>query len=179
MKRKRADRAGWRRIVKQRFVMIHLETPAFRGDVALFCIDEVTEPLIIELGGEHVLLADNGYSWLQHFPEGTRYALTTIFNAQGELTRWYLDICKQHGRDEQGDVWYDDLYLDLDIAPDGKINILDVDELDEALQQGAVSTFEYNLAWRELDNTLTAIEADMFPLLWLGEEHRELLMNLL
>lgn len=72
-----------------------------------------------------------------------------------------------------------DLYLDLDIAPDGKINILDVDELDKALQQGAVSTFEYNLAWHELDNALTAIEADMFSLLWRAEEHFELLQQLL
>jgi uncharacterized protein len=115
---------------------------------------------------------------LQQFPQGTRYALTTIFDAQGELARWYVDICKQHGRDEQGMIWYDDLYLDLDIAPDGRIHILDADELDMALRQGAVSSFEYNLAWLELSSIMTAIEADRFPLLWTGEEQREMLLKL-
>jgi predicted RNA-binding protein associated with RNAse of E/G family len=178
MKRKRADRQDWQRVTKRRFAMISLETEGFRGYVSLFCIDEVNEPLLIKAGGELVCLADNGYSWLQHFPQGTRYALTTIFNAQGELTRWYLDICKQHGCDEQGMVWYDDLYLDLDIAPNGTIHILDADELDAAWRQGAISSFEYDLAWLELNSVMTAIEADMFPLLWRGEEERKKLLTL-
>jgi predicted RNA-binding protein associated with RNAse of E/G family len=178
MKRKRADRLGWWRITQHRFALTRLENSTFRGYVSLYCIDGVREPLIINHPDGPVCLADSGYSWLQHFPDGERYALTSIFNAKGELIRWYLDICKRHWYDEQGILWYDDLYLDLDIAPDGSMHVLDVDELDKALQQGEVTTIEYELAWRELDTVMSSIEENMFPLFWFSEEHRQLLLKL-
>ena len=178
MKRKRADRIDWERILQRRFALTRLEDNIFKGYVSLFCIDEVTEPLIITHRNERVCLADNGYKWLQHFPDGEPYALTSIFNGQDELIRWYLDICKRHWRDEQGIVWYDDLYLDLDISPNGIINVLDVDELDEALKTEGVTHSEYEQAWRVLDSVMSAIEEDMFPLFWLCEEHYQHLLSL-
>ncbi len=180
MKQKRADRLLWSRVPHKRFAMTHLETNVFTGYVTLVSLDEVIEPLIISRPERKtVCLADKGYRWLQHFPRGMHYALTTIFDAQGEIASWYLDICKRHWLDEQGILWYEDLYLDLDITPDGDIYILDADELDAALQQGQVSTLEYDLAWRVLDQVMTVIEADRFPLLWMGEEHLSLLTKAL
>ncbi len=176
MKQKRADRAGWWRVPQKRFAMSHLKTKAFTGYITLVRLDEVREPLIISRAGRKtVCLVDTGYSWLQQFPYGAQYALTTIFDAHNEIASWYLDICKRHWLDAQGILWYEDLYLDLDITPDGDVYVLDADELDEALQQGEVSTLEYDLAWRVLDQVMTAIEEDLFPLLWMGEEHRALL----
>ncbi len=69
----------------------------------------------------------------------------------------------RHNVDAQGVLWYDDLYLDLDISPDGEITLLDVDELDAALRDGEVTALEYELAWREANSLMTAIEEDMFP----------------
>ncbi len=178
MKHKRADRPGWQRVTKKRFAMMHLETKDFKGYVSLFCIDEVREPLWMKLSGEDVCLANKGYSWLQHFPQGTRYTITTIFDAQGEFVRWYIDICKQHSIDENGILWYDDLYLDLDVSADGEIDLLDVDELDDALRDGKISSLEYELAWREASSLMTTIEEGMFPLLWLCELHRDHLLKL-
>jgi len=178
MKRKRADRVDWWRILQRRFALTRIEESSFKGYVALFYIDKVIEPLIVTHGNERVCLADKGYQWLQHFPDHEPYALTSIFNEQGELVRWYLDICKRHWLDEQGILWYDDLYLDLDISPNGHINVLDVDELDEALGTEGVTPGEYEMAWRALDNVMSAIEADMFPLFWFCEEHRQLLLPL-
>ena len=171
MKRKRADRADWRRILKKRFSGMQLTTPAFTGAVTLLQIDEVREPLVITLQGKRECIADEGYSWLQHFPVGTRYTLTTMFDAQGDLIQWYIDICKQHGIDSDDVPWYDDLYLDIAMLPTGEPLLLDVEELDEALRQGKITPTEYDFAWREADTILAAIEADLFPLLWIVEEH--------
>ncbi len=179
MKHKRADHADWPRVPKKRFAMQHITSPAFTGYISLLSLDEVVAPLMRKYQGHDICLADKGYTWQQQFPQGTHYAVTTIFDAQDTLIRFYIDICKQHYVDAQGILWYDDLYLDLDVSPDGEITLLDVDELDAALQDGEVTSLEYELAWREANSMMTAIEEDMFPLLWMGDAHRENLLKLI
>lgn len=178
MKQKRADRHDWQRILKKRFAMTYLDVYEFKGYVSLFCIDAVREPLWIEPADGRVCLVDDGYMWLQHFPENSHYTVTTVFDAQGEIARWYIDVCKRHYLDEQGMLWYEDLYLDLDVSPDGQATVLDADELDEALAQGVISGLDYELAWRELSSLLTAIEADALSVFWLCEEHKDMLLKL-
>lgn len=177
MKHKRADHADWPRVLKQRFVMQHLATTAFTGYISLLCIDEVRAPLWIKYQGQDICLADNGYTWLQLFPRDAHYAVTTIFDAQGILVRFYIDICKSNYVDAQGILCYDDLYLDLDVSPAGEITLLDVDELDAALRDGEVTALEYELAWREANSLMTALEEDMFPLLWMSEAYRDDLLK--
>jgi predicted RNA-binding protein associated with RNAse of E/G family len=179
MKRKRADRLDWQRVTKRRFAMTYIEDGFFRGYVTLLCIDEVNAPLFRAPAGLPVCLADNGYKWLQHFPDGSRYAITTILDQQNDVVRWYIDICNRHYRDQQGVLWFEDLYLDIDVAVDGSAALLDVDELDEALRLARVSSLEYEIAWREAENLLHAIEIDAFPLLWQSAEHAERLLALI
>lgn len=177
MKLKRANRVDWQRILNKRFVMKHLDTPSFTGYITLFCIDEVRAPLWIRSSGKEICLADKGYLWLQQFPQNAHYVVTTAFDANGEIVNWYIDICKRHYLDEQGTLWYEDLYLDIDISPDGEATLLDADELDEALRQGDITPLEYELAWREVSSLLTVIEDDTLPLFWLCEEHKEMLLK--
>lgn len=179
MKLKRADRKDWWRVTKNRFVMLPVESAMFTGYVTLYCIDAVREPLQAKSVGQDVCLADEGYLWMQHFPQGTRYAITSIFNAQHELISWYIDICKRHYLDKNGILWYEDLYLDLDVSPAGEFVLLDADELDEALRQGQISSLDYELAWREANGLMSAIEEDMFPLLWHCEAYKDQLLALL
>ena len=75
--------------------------------------------------------------------------------------------------------WYDDLYLDIVISPSGQTLLLDVVELDAALRQGEITATLYDFAWREASTILAALEEDLFPLLWLGETHREQLREAL
>lgn len=173
MKRKRADRGdGWKRISKHRFVLQASETEAFQGYVSLLYFDEVREPLWVPYAGQSICIVDDGYSWLQIFPQGARHAATVMFNAQGEAVQWYVDICKRAFIDEQGVLWYDDLYLDIIFLPGDKIELIDVDELDEALEQGVISDDEYNLAWNEASALLTQLKEERFPLVPLAEQYR-------
>src|SRR5579875_558650 len=142
MKRKRADRIDWARITSKRFAMTYIDDGAFKGYVSLFCIDKVKAPLL----RYQTCLADNGYKWLQHFPDRAQYALTTIFNERDEIVRWYIDICYRHYLDTNSVLYYEDLYLDIDIDPDGSATLLDVDELDEALHRQQISSLEYEIA---------------------------------
>lgn len=58
---------------------------------------------------------------------------------------YYFDICKNNGLDVNSLVpFYDDLYLDITVL-DGNINILDEDELEEALYEGDITVEDYEL----------------------------------
>ena len=178
MKRKPADRHTWARVTKSRFAQLSLNLSEFRGYVTLFCIDDLREPLWATCCGRYICLADKGYTWMQHFPEGARYARTTVFDDHDDIVEWYIDICNRHYLDEQGHVWYEDLYLDLVISFSGDVELLDADELDAALRLNQVSSVEYEVAWREASSLMTAIEQDMFPLLWLLPSHKERFVGL-
>jgi predicted RNA-binding protein associated with RNAse of E/G family len=175
MKIRSAERPDWERVRARRFVARRIDTPEYRGYVTLLRIDEVSEPLSVAFGDQRVCIVDRGYSWLQHFPDNAHYALLTAFDERGELVQWYIDIVGRMGVDERGVPWYEDLYLDIVISPQGELLLLDVEELDAALRLGEVTPSQYNFAWRQASSVLDALEADRFPLLWLSEAHRELL----
>ena len=175
MKTRSADRIDWQRILARRFAVKRIDSPEYRGYVTLLRFDKVSEPLYVTFGEQHVCIVDQGYTWLQHFPDGAHYALLTAFDERGELVQWYIDVIGQMGVDERGVPWYEDLYLDIVISPEGETLLLDVDELDEALRLGEVTQSQYDFAWHEASTLLDALEADMFPLLWLSESHRALL----
>ncbi len=177
MKIRSADRADWQRILAKRFVVKRLDSPDYHGYVTLLHIDDVTEPLYATFGQQQVCIVDRGYDWVQHFPDGARYALLSAFDERGELVQWYIDIIGRMGLDEHGVPWWEDLYLDIVVSPEGETLLLDVDELDEALHQGAVTHSEYDFAWRDASTLLTALEEDLFPLLWLSDTHRALLVE--
>lgn len=173
MRTKRADRLDWRRVLARRFVVQRIDSADYHGYVTLLRLDEVSEPLYVNFGQQRVCIADRGYDWVQHFPDGAPYVLLAAFDGQGELVQWYIDVVAGIGIDECGVPWYEDLYLDIVISPTGETLLLDVDELDEALRQGEVTQSQYDFAWRQVSVLLDALEDDLFPLLWLSDVHRE------
>lgn len=175
MKIRSADRPDWQHILTKRFAVKRLDTLDYHGYVTLLRMDDVAGPLYVSFGQQRVCIADRGYDWVQHFSDGANYILLSAFDEQGELVQWYIDIIRRMGLDERGVPWWEDLYLDIVVSPAGETLLLDVDELDEALRQGVVTQNDYNFAWREASTLLTALEEDLFPLLWLSDAHRILL----
>lgn len=177
MKRKRANRDWWSRLVASRFVVTRLDTAEFSGMVALLALDALSEPLTVTTCGETLTVADNGYTWLHHFPaHEPHYTLTSMFDASGALVQGYVDICARHGLDLDGVPYHDDLYLDIAVTAAGEAEILDAADLDAALRAGSITADDHALAWREAQRLLTAIRARHFPLLALAPTHRALLL---
>ncbi|MEM7131736.1 MAG: DUF402 domain-containing protein [Chloroflexota bacterium] len=177
LKRRHADRLDWQRVTKRRFTVKAFNAPPFQGLVTLLCIDAVTEPLYITTDVQNFCIADARYSWLQHFPRGTNYTVTTMFDDRGQVVQWYLDIVRQHGVDERGVPWFDDLYLDIIVTPKRMTAVLDEDELDDALERGIIDLSEHQLAWNEVKRICNEIEKGRFPLLDLSYAHRENLLK--
>ena len=173
MKIKSSERLDWSRVLARRFIAQRIDAPDYHGYVTLLHLDEVREPLYVTFGQERVCIADSGYAWVQHVPDGTPYVQLAAFDERGELVQWYLDIVARTGVDERGVPWYEDLYLDIVVSPSGETLLLDVDELDQALERGDISSAQYDFAWRQASSLLDALELDLFPLLWLSDIHYE------
>jgi len=177
MKRKFSDRANWRRILKKSYACIPFDEPQFRGLVTMYRIHELREPLWKEYNGRRMCLADKGYLWMQHFPRGEHYVVTTMFDDQGRVVQWYIDICKTQGLTEQRVPWFDDLYLDIVVLPTGEMLLLDEDELEEALDEGHITQRDNALAQKTADRLLTLIRQKKFPYFELSVRHRKALLQ--
>lgn len=172
MKQRAADRLPWPRVTAGRFVTHAFATTEFQGVATLLCIDAVREPLWVDWQGHRSCICDSGYTWLQHFPTNTHYAVTTQFNEQGQVVQWYIDSCNHHWVDERGIPWWEDLYLALLVFPDGGCHIADADERDDPLHRGVIDTNLHTLAWQEARHLQSTIQAGAFPLLALANAHR-------
>ena len=182
MKRKVANPPGcpgWNRARTARFAALRLEEERFNGSVCLFYIDEAADPLSVQYNGHQVCILDDGCSWLRHFPAAQQHVVTTMFDPDGQILQWIIDICLLHGTDSDGNLWWDDLYLDIVILPSGEVFVLDIDELDEAFVSGVISQQYHAGAWQEAQRLLDLIRADRFGLFQEGVRHRQQLIPLL
>ena len=76
-----------------------------------------------------------------------------------ERVKYYFDIAFKNGLDEESNIpYYDDLYLDITIDKEGKINILDEDELLDALNKKEITKKEFDLANKTKDLLLDSIK---------------------
>lgn len=175
MKRKLADRPDWQRVTEKSYVQMSRESDDFSGYLSLITLQKVREPGFIAVAGRQICIADDHFTWLQHFPNNGSFALTTMFDAAGEVVQWYIDICDGFGMDERGIPWYDDLYLDIVILPTGEIQVLDADELEEAWREGLIDIGQFDKAWNEVNRLLAEIQRGDFHLPSLSKAHREML----
>ncbi|WP_227396116.1 DUF402 domain-containing protein [Jeotgalibacillus aurantiacus] len=172
LKRKYGERHDWTRIVKREFAQSYIKSESYQGYVTLLHTVEVTEPLFVTYGDERICIVNDGYMWLQQFPEGKHHAVTVMFNEKGEVVQWYIDISRENGIHD-GKPWMDDLFLDLIVLPSGKLIEKDSDELEAAFQKGIIDDQLYHLAWKELKKVKQDIQSEQFGLLNLAQAHRE------
>ncbi|MEK3715675.1 DUF402 domain-containing protein [Paenibacillus sp. FSL R7-0333] len=179
MKRKYGDRSDWKRVLEREYVQSYLETDNFKGYLSLLKIAKVKEPLYVKYFDQKVCIVNDGYSWLQQFPLDKHHSVTTMFDEQGQIVQWYIDICYRNGVSEDNVPWMDDLFLDIVVLPSGAVIQKDSEELDEALLQGRIDSSLYNLARQEADFINSLIKDGKFTLLQLSEQHQDILLHML
>ena len=117
-------------------------------------IIDIEEPFILPTG---LCVINNGYYILEAIPKNENYAMRVFFNDRKERLEYYFDISLENGLDEESKIpYYDDLYTDITIE-NGKISILDEDELNDALDKNEISEKEFNLANETRDLLLESI----------------------
>jgi len=115
----------------------------------------IKKPFILENG---LCLIDNNYYIVEVLPQNENYAMRVYFNEKKERLEYYFDISLKNGLDEETRIpYYDDLYTDITVVQEN-IEVLDEEELQEALNMGKISKAEYNIANETRDKLLQSIK---------------------
>lgn len=144
LKKRYAIASNNKDILESDFKNIRIEDEEFKGNISLLTIKKVKKEWRIDVE-ERCILANN-YNWLEIYPDGKNFCITTMFDENDNIAEWYFDIAREIGEDD-GIPYEDDLYLDVVIVPDGRIHILDEDELKNAYVRKEVSKEEYEMAY--------------------------------
>lgn len=116
---------------------------------------QVDKKFIISNG---LCVMDNNYYVFEVIPKNECYAMRLFLDDKQRPLEYYFDICKNNGLDENCQVpFYDDLYLDITYL-NGQINILDEDELEEALATKDITEEDYALVYQVKEELLNSIK---------------------
>ena len=140
MKRRYANK------VKGEYSQKRVDEEFFKGYVALVKIKDVQNPLIVNDGEKDVCIKNNDYKWIEVYPDNEHYAVTIMFDNNDNLIQWYFDIAKEIGI-ENNIPYEDDLYVDIVITPNGRKEILDEEELMDALNKNEITQKDVELVY--------------------------------
>lgn len=140
MKRRYANK------VKGEYIQKRIDEEFFKGYVAFVKIKDVQNPLIVNDGEKDVCIKDNDYEWFEVYPDNEHYVITIMFDDKNNLIEWYFDISKEVGI-EDGIPYEDDLYVDIVITPNGRKEILDEEELMDALNKNEITQKDVELVY--------------------------------
>ncbi|SDZ02533.1 MULTISPECIES: DUF402 domain-containing protein [Bacillus] len=159
MKRKYGDGSSWNRLIEKTYEVKAIE----QGMLGILRIQKVKEPSYKKYNDRELCIVDAGYTWVQYFINDKNFAITAMLNEKRELVQYYIDVAKEYKIDERGMPYFDDLYLDVVLLPNGDIYLLDEDELEEAYRDGDISKEEYNESVDTAKWLIEVIEKEKFP----------------
>lgn len=146
MKRSRLSYDEWKCIKSKKQKGKRIRTDFFKGYIGLIEIEEASEKQVWKFNGENIVVCDAGRKWLSILPEDDFYCITAMLNEKNEILLWYIDMIAKQGIDAEGVPYFDDLYLDLVVYPDGTIIVDDMDELENALAVKDITKEQFELA---------------------------------
>ena len=132
---------------------------------------------IVDISKDNVLLLTDELmvtEWLPIKPRGDiAYGKSyTLFNKGWKISQfldenknlicWYCDIIETHVENDEYTIT--DLLVDIKIYPNGEYEILDLDELDEAVSHGLISEDKKEEALDKMNELLEIIKRGEFPL---------------
>lgn len=127
------------------------------------------DDIILESNQEYILTKWNtlkpkkdlhhGYSCC-YLDKGLK--VSKFYREDNSLIYWYCDIVDYEWKENQSVLITTDLLIDVLIYPDGKLKVLDLDELADAQDQGLISGALLKKSLRRADRLLQDIYAGEF-----------------
>ncbi len=94
------------------------------------------------------------------FKEG--FKVSKFYKPDGQLLYYYCDIVEFEKNDEDNSLIVTDLLADVIIYPDGRLQVMDLDELADAQEQALISGSQLNHSLRRLNKLLNIIQKGEF-----------------
>lgn len=88
--------------------------------------------------------------------------VSKMYRADGSLLHWYCDIVDYAYDREAESLTVIDLLADVIISPEGRMKVVDLDELAEAMDRGLITKEQMTTCLRSLNHLLTIIYRDKF-----------------
>lgn len=158
IKRRTMRRENWKRIVRRGFATQRFSEEELRGTAGLIHMIKVDPPWAATLLGQSLTLVDDGFHWLQIAPEGKHWWLTVMFDREGKILQYYFDITLKNTVLDGGDSYFDDLFLDVVLAPGIGMVLLDEEELRQALEAGVIDDCQAVLARRTAEEIMSGMK---------------------
>lgn len=89
------------------------------------------------------------------------WKISKFYDKDKKFLYWYCDIIDAQIKDEEYILV--DLLVDIKVYPDGRYEILDEEELDEALNEGLITKEQKDEALNKLNALLEIIKKGEFP----------------
>lgn len=90
------------------------------------------------------------------------FKVSKFYRADNSLLCWYCDIMDYEYQSESNTFISTDLLADVVLYPDGRIRVVDLDELAQASEEGLITAAMLHLALRRLDSLLRIIYNNEF-----------------
>lgn len=177
LKKKYISKKNWKRAIEKEEFFIPFNYENLTGEIALLNIKKVNEPLYENYDETSIKIADDGYLWLQIAIDKRNYWITAMYNDKKELIQIYIDITKENRISLNGESYFYDLFLDIVKLSNGKIFLLDEEELKTALEERIISKADYNLAYNEAKNIISQIRKNEFMPIKLCDLYLEKLLK--
>ncbi|BCN30923.1 DUF402 domain-containing protein [Anaeromicropila herbilytica] len=146
MKRSRLSNDEWECILSKKHEIKFFNNEVFKGYIGQIDILDVSVPQIWNFNGEDIVVCQKGYKWISILPSDEYYCITAMMNEENKILLWYIDMIAGQGIDKDSIPYFNDLYLDLVVYPDGNIVEDDRDELEEAFKLGDITLEQFKLA---------------------------------
>lgn len=97
--------------------------------------------------------------------------VSKFYRDDNSLLYWYCDIVDYEYQAAQNTLIVTDLLADVILYPDGRLKVMDLDELADALDQGLITAELMSGCLRKLHGLLSLIDRDKFDRLAMKLDH--------
>lgn len=88
--------------------------------------------------------------------------VSKMYRADNTLLHWYCDIVDYSYDESQESLTVIDLLADVIISPEGRMKVVDLDELAEAMERDLITKEQMTTCLRNLNHLLTLVYRDKF-----------------
>ncbi len=88
--------------------------------------------------------------------------VSKFYRADGSLLYWYCDIVEYQWSQDRQSLIVTDLLADVVFYPSGRLKVMDLDELADAMDQGLITGEQMSRSLHQLSDLLLTIDRDKF-----------------
>lgn len=127
------------------------------------------DDVIVEQDDEHIVTRWETLNPKTEFSHGCScyflqdgIKVSKMYRQDGALLRWYCDIVDFTFNEAEASLTVTDLLADVILYPDGRLEVVDLDELAEAMERDLITKEQMTSCLRSLDHLLSLIYRDKF-----------------